>query len=179
MRVGSNRPVETDVRLICATNQNLQAMVAQERFRRDLLYRINTIHIEIPPLRQRREDIVPLARLFLEKYAAKYGKQGIRIDGEACRKLQEYDWYGNIRELQHTVEKAVIICDSMTIGQESLLMTPQQEEPNAGGVSTLEEMERNMIRRAIRLHESNMSAVAAQLGITRQTLYNKIKKYGL
>lgn len=179
MRVGSNRPVETDVRLICATNQNLQAMVAQERFRRDLLYRINTIHIEIPPLRQRREDIVPLARLFLEKYAAKYGKQGIRIDGEACRKLQEYDWYGNIRELQHTVEKAVIICDSMTIGQESLLMTPQQEEPNAGGVSTLEEMERNMIRQAIRLHESNMSAVAAQLGITRQTLYNKIKKYGL
>ena len=75
--------------------------------------------------------------------------------------------------------KAVIICDSMTIGQESLLMTPQQEEPNAGGVSTLEEMERNMIRQAIRLHESNMSAVAAQLGITRQTLYNKIKKYGL
>ena len=179
VRVGSNRPVETDVRLICATNQNLQAMVAQERFRRDLLYRINTIHIEIPPLRQRREDIVPLARLFLEKYAAKYGKQGIRIDEEACRKLQEYDWYGNIRELQHTVEKAVIICDSMTIGQESLLMTPQQEEPNAGGVSTLEEMERNMIRQAIRLHESNMSAVAAQLGITRQTLYNKIKKYGL
>ena len=179
VRVGSNRPVETDVRLICATNQNLQAMVAQERFRRDLLYRINTIHIEIPPLRQRREDIVPLARLFLEKYAAKYGKQGIRIAGEACRKLQEYDWYGNIRELQHTVEKAVIICDSMTIGQESLLMTPQQEEPNAGGVSTLEEMERNMIRQAIRLHESNMSAVAAQLGITRQTLYNKIKKYGL
>ena len=179
VRVGSNRPVETDVRLICATNQNLQAMVAQERFRRDLLYRINTIHIEIPPLRQRREDIVPLARLFLEKYAAKYGKQGIRIDGEACRKLQEYDWYGNIRELQHTVEKAVIICDSMAIGQESLLMTPQQEEPNAGGVSTLEEMERNMIRQAIRLHESNMSAVAAQLGITRQTLYNKIKKYGL
>ena len=102
-------------------------MVAQERFRRDLLYRINTIHIEIPPLRQRREDIVPLARLFLEKYAAKYGKQGIRIDGEACRKLQEYDWYGNIRELQHTVEKAVIICDSMTIGQESLLMTPQRK----------------------------------------------------
>ena len=179
VRVGSNRSVETDVRLICATNQNLQAMVAQERFRRDLLYRINTIHIEIPPLRQRREDIVPLARLFLEKYAAKYGKQGIRIDEEACRKLQEYDWYGNIRELQHTVEKAVIICDSMTIGQESLLMTPQQEEPNAGGVSTLEEMERNMIRQAIRLHESNMSAVAAQLGITRQTLYNKIKKYGL
>lgn len=179
VRVGSNKPIPTDIRLICATNRNLLDMVSKELFRKDLLYRINTIHVEIPPLRKRRRDILPLATMFLQKYAAKYNKPGMGIDESAARKLEEYPWYGNIRELQHTIEKAVIISDSADIRPESLHISLQENGAAAETASTLEEMERNMIRNAILSHGNNMSAVASQLGITRQTLYNKIKKYKL
>ena len=165
--------------LLCATNRNLPEMVTQKQFREDLLYRINTIHIEIPSLRERKEDILPLAEMFLSRYAAKYHKQGLGIDTGAQKKLRDYPWPGNIRELQHTVEKAVIVCETENIAEDNLLMASPQVSAAQPAVSTLEQMERDMIVRAIRINDGNMSAVAAQLGITRQTLYNKIKKYEL
>ena len=179
VKVGSNRPIPVDVRLVCATNRNLQKMVADKQFREDLFYRINTIHIEIPPLRERPEDIVPLGNLFLERYAAKYHKQGLMFDADVQRRLREYPWYGNVRELQHTVEKAVIVCDTECITAENLSLSQVSGPPATQTVVTLEEMERMAIRNAIRQNGNNMSAVATQLGITRQTLYNKIRKYGL
>ena len=178
VRVGSNTPLPVDIRLICATNRNLQQMVTEGSFREDLLYRINTIHVEIPPLRERPEDIEPLARMFWERYAAKYGKKIDRLSDKALLKLQEYPWYGNIRELQHAVERAVILCEGETLADSDfLLSTPTENAPE--NISTLEEMEINLIRRTIELTDGNLSQVASRLGITRQTLYNKIKKYGL
>jgi len=184
VRIGSNIPIDVDIRLISATNRNLFDMTAQGRFREDLLYRINTIHIDLPPLRQRREDILPLARLFLKRYAAKYHKPAGDFDAEARRQMEEYRWAGNIRELQHTVEKAVILSEGERIAASALLLrTEAPASAPAGaadaGTATLEEMERNMIAQAIRRQDGNLSAVAQQLGITRQTLYNKIKRYGL
>lgn len=178
VRVGSNTPLPVDIRLICATNRNLQQMVTEGSFREDLLYRINTIHVEIPPLRERPEDIEPLARMFWECYAAKYGKKIDRLSDKALLKLQEYPWYGNIRELQHAVERAVILCEGETLADSDfLLSTPTENTPE--NISTLEDMEINLIRRTIELTDGNLSQVASRLGITRQTLYNKIKKYGL
>ena len=178
VRVGSNRPVETDVRLICATNQNLQAMVAQERFRRDLLYRINTIHLELPPLRERKEDIRSLAERFLAHFSEVYGKTVGAFAPDALAAMESYAWPGNIRELRHTVEKAVIIADGDIVGKEELQSSRGvTSEPATGG--TLEEMERSMIQEALRRCDNNLSMVASSLGITRQTLYNKIKRYNI
>ncbi len=181
VRVGSNSPIPVDIRLISATNRDLNRMVAAGEFREDLLYRINTIHIELPPLSQRTEDIVPLARIFLKRYAAKYGKPCADFDNDAQAKMLGHDWAGNIRELQHTVEKAVIMADSDRITADELLISRREANDSkpAIAVSTLEEMERTMIADAMHRHEGNLSAVAAQLGVTRQTLYNKIKKYNL
>lgn len=179
VRVGSNTPVETDIRLICATNRNLFGMVAQGEFREDLLYRINTIHIDLPPLRQRREDILPLAESFLRRYAAKYNKPISGFDDAAVYEMNEYPWAGNIRELQHTVEKAVIMCDGGRIGPSTLLLRPMQTVLPPPSFSTLDEMERGMIEQAMTRCGGNLTEVARQLGITRQTLYNKIKRYGL
>ena len=181
VRVGSNTPRKVDIRLISATNRDLFGMVAEGSFREDLLYRINTIHIDLPPLRQRREDILPLSRKFLERYAAKYQKPITGFDAAAEHELVEHAWPGNIRELQHAVEKAVILSDGGPITPETLLLRPaaaavQTADP---GEATLEQMERTMIAQAMVRHGGNLSAVAQQLGITRQTLYNKIKRYGL
>ena len=181
VRVGSNEPIPVDVRLICATNADLDERVAQGKFREDLLYRINTIHLEIPPLRERKEDIIPLAELFIARFAKQYDKGTMTLSEDAKRKLKEHPWYGNIRELEHAIEKAVIISDSgvaicdagFHFPKKSLTPTRDSE------AETLEDMELVMIRKAIDKHDGNLSAVAAQLGITRQTLYNKMKKYGL
>ena len=180
VRVGSNEPIPVDVRLICATNANLDERVAQGKFREDLLYRINTIHLEIPPLRERKEDIIPLAELFIERFARQYNKGAMTLSEDARQKLKEHPWYGNIRELEHAVEKAVIISEDVTISY-TLFHFPKKSLSPAreSEAETLEEMELVMIRKAIDKHEGNLSAVAAQLGITRQTLYNKMKKYGL
>ena len=181
VRVGSNEPIPVDVRLICATNADLDERVAQGKFREDLLYRINTIHLEIPPLRERKEDIIPLAELFIARFAKQYDKGTMTLSEDAKRKLKEHPWYGNIRELEHAIEKAVIISDSgvaicdagFHFPKKSLTPTRDSE------AETLEDMELVMIRKAIDKHGGNLSAVAAQLGITRQTLYNKMKKHGL
>ncbi|WP_294142846.1 sigma-54 dependent transcriptional regulator [uncultured Sanguibacteroides sp.] len=177
-RVGSNKPIEVDIRLICATNSNLQEMVEKGLFREDLLYRINTIHIEIPPLRERGEDILLLSDFFLRKYGAKYGKRGLYLMEETKKCLLNYSWPGNVRELQHAIEKAVIMSDEEGLHPGDFLFKPTTDQLE-NTVSTLEEMEREMIRRAIERNDGNLSTVAVQLGITRQTLYNKIKKFNL
>lgn len=178
VRVGSNEPVPVDIRLICATNRNLQEMVDKGEFREDLLYRINTIHVEIPPLRNRREDIVPLAERFITRFCKQYDKAPISLTASACEKLTAHSWYGNIRELEHAIEKAVIICDGNSIPAEMFQLV-QKTEVQETEASTLEEMEKAMIRKALDKCGGNLSAVASQLGITRQTLYNKMKKFGL
>ena len=181
VRVGSNTPISVDIRLVCATNRDLPRMVSRGEFREDLLYRINTIHIEIPPLRERSEDILPLAGQFIDRFCRQYGKQTMRLAEDSCHKLERHTWPGNIRELEHAVEKAVIISDGSTLSAEAfpLPRIPAKTEEESTQASTLEDMERLMIRKALESCGGNLSAVASQLGITRQTLYNKMKKYGL
>ena len=180
VRVGSNEPIPVNIRLICATNCNLEEMVAKGKFREDLLYRINTIHIEIPPLRERKEDIIPLAQRFIDRFCKQYDKGNILLSTGAQEKLRTYPWYGNIRELEHAVEKAVIINEDGILSEEHFHFPRKVAAPaTETSVSTLEEMELQMIQKAIEKCNGNLSAVAAQLGITRQTLYNKMKKFGL
>lgn len=178
VRVGSNEPLPINIRLICATNRNLQEMVDRSEFREDLLYRINTIHVEIPPLRERKEDIVPLAERFITRFCKQYDKVPINLSPSAKEKLIAHPWYGNIRELEHAIEKAVIINDGTLIPAE-LFQLPRRTEMPDTAASTLEEMEMRMIQKALEKCNGNLSAVATQLGITRQTLYNKMKKFGL
>ncbi len=178
VRVGSNTPIPVNIRLISATNKDLQEMVQKGHFREDLLYRMNTIHIEIPPLRERPEDIIPLTEIFLTQYGNMYGKSNPTLSNDAKDKLKAQPWYGNIRELQHTVEKAVIISDSHILDADNFDF-PRKKEPEVKEATTLEEMEYNMIKNALDKYNGNLSLVASQLGISRQTLYNKIKRYEL
>lgn len=180
VRVGGSTQIPINVRLVCATNRNLQQMVNDGEFREDLLYRINTIHLELPALRQRKSDIVPLAERFLHQYGDLYNKVNLRFSEEAEKKLTSLPWYGNIRELQHAIEKAVILSDGRMISAEDIDGGNQQrKEKPLEEVQTLDEMESRMIEKTIRECEGNLSVVAARLGISRQTLYNKIKRYGL
>ena len=180
VRVGGSTQIPINVRLVCATNRNLQQMVNDGEFREDLLYRINTIHLELPALRQRKSDIVPLAERFLHQYGDLYNKLNLRFSEEAEKKLTSLPWYGNIRELQHAIEKAVILSDGGKISAEDIDGRNQtKREKPLEEVQTLDEMESRMIEKTIRECEGNLSVVAARLGISRQTLYNKIKRYGL
>lgn len=175
--VGSNQEIPVDIRLIAATNRDLNQMVKENLFREDLLYRINTIHLEVPPLRERREDIEQLAHHFLQLYGKKYDKTGLRMNALCLKKIKSYVWPGNIRELQHAVEKAVILSDNDILGPEyfpSAGMNLPSAEPE-----TLEEMERKMIAKALERNHRHLSLAAKQLGVSRQTLYNKMKKYEL
>ena len=184
IRVGSNQSIPVNIRLICATNRNLNEMVQANEFREDLLYRINTMHLEIPPLRKRPEDILPLAERFIARFCKQYDKVLLRLSDAAYTRLKAHPWYGNIRELEHAIEKAVIICDGSELPAELFQLpkrtdTPRSESSISAEAATLEEMERKMIQKALDTCNGNLSAVAAQLGITRQTLYNKMKKFGL
>ena len=180
VRVGGSTQIPVDVRLVCATNRNLQQMVNDGEFREDLLYRINTIHLELPALRQRKADIVPLANRFLRQYGDIYNKTTLRFSDEAEQKLTSLPWYGNIRELQHAIEKAVILSDGGMIAAEDIDGGNQtRREKPLEEVQTLDEMESRMIEKTIKECEGNLSVVAARLGISRQTLYNKIKRYGI
>lgn len=180
VRVGGSTQIPINVRLVCATNRNLQQMVNDGEFREDLLYRINTIHLELPALRHRKADIVPLANRFLRQYGDMYNKTNLRFSDEAERKLISLPWYGNIRELQHAIEKAVILSDGGMINAEDIDGGNQtRREKPLEEVQTLDEMESRMIEKTIKECEGNLSVVAARLGISRQTLYNKIKRYGI
>ncbi len=177
VRVGSNKSVEVDIRLICATNCNLEQMVADGLFREDLLYRINTIHIEVPPLREREGDIMLLAEFFLKRFGQKYDKPGLRINNSALEKMMEYSWPGNIRELQHTMERAVILSEGNVLKPTDFPFHAKPMQSLATEMVTLDEMEHHMITKALALHDGNYTAAAEQLGVSRQTLYNKLKRF--
>ena len=176
--VGSNKEVSVDIRLISTTNKELAKMVQSQDFRQDLLYRINTIQIELPPLRRRIEDIEILVNFFTGRYAAKYKKGPFTMDSSAMESLKRYSWPGNIRELQHTIEKAVILCEQETIRSHDLYLSPASH-PTYDETLTLEEMEKRMIRKELNTHSQNLTQVSKNLGISRPTLYKKMKKYGL
>ncbi len=180
VRVGGCHQIPVDVRIISATNRDLQQMVKDSEFREDLLYRINTIHLHLPSLRERKEDILPLAQRFLMQYSKLYDKTGLSFSEEASHKMTSLPWYGNIRELQHAVEKAVILSDSTRIGENDIEgnVSGKEEQPTETA-QTLDEMEKQLIAKTIKEQNGNLSNVAALLGISRQTLYNKIKKYSL
>ena len=177
VRVGTNKNISVDIRLICATNSNLEKMVDEGLFREDLLYRINTIQVEVPPLRDRDGDVLVLAEFYLKKFMSKYNKLGLRLNNIAQEKLTNYSWPGNVRELQHTMERAVILCEGDILKPTDFILNEKQSpaENNMGNV-TLDEMEIIMIKDALNKHNGNYSAAANQLGISRQTLYNRLKK---
>ena len=179
-RVGGTKSKKIDVRLISATNARLGQMVAEGTFRQDLLYRVNTVEVHIPPLRERGEDVLLLADFFLAKFAKKYGKQIRGIGREAKMMLMKYDWPGNVRELQHAVERAVIMADSSVLKPSNFMLQPVeqpvQEFDTDGLTMNLEELERDAIERAMRRADGNISRAAELLGITRYTLYRKLNK---
>ena len=172
-RLGGTKEIPINIRLISATNCNLQEMVREGTFREDLLYRMNTICLHLPPLRERKDEIIPLAQQFIKKFSDFYNKTPIEIDEKTRQQLLDYNWPGNIRELEHTMERAVIIGE-ISIPHYSL-PTSQSSIPSA----SLASMERDLIARTIRECDGNLTLVAQRLDIARQTLYNKIKKYGL
>ncbi|MFA5819942.1 MAG: sigma-54 dependent transcriptional regulator [Bacteroidales bacterium] len=178
VRVGSNKQIPIDIRLVCATNCDLVLMVREGRFREDLLYRINTIMIEVPPLRDRVDDIPILANYFLRVHGERYGKGALKINTHALEKLANHNWPGNVRELQHSIEKAVIMSDSPVLKPSDFVFSSTPRSVIHNEIS-LEEMEKKMILDSLKRFNNNMSIVAGKLGITRQTLYNKINKYGL
>jgi DNA-binding NtrC family response regulator len=176
--VGSNREHPVDIRLISTTNKNLLQMIREQTFRQDLLYRINTIQIELPPLRQRIEDIEILANFFIGKYSVKYKKNCLKLQDRTIDLLKKYQWPGNIRELQHTIEKAVILCDGDCLSPGDLYLN-QSHHVHTDETLTLEEMEKQMILKELKIQSQSLSLTARNLGISRTTLYKKMKKYGI
>lgn len=179
IRVGSNKSIDVDIRLICATNKSLTEMVENKTFREDLLYRINTIQIDIPPLRTRTEDIAGLADYFLKHFAARYDKPSIRIHKSAYEELERYHWPGNVRELKHTIEKAVILCDSDMLNPGDFFFKPVSSEKDAPSSLKMEEVEKWAIESVLRKSKGNLSKAAEILDISRTTLYSKMNKYNL
>ena len=185
VRVGGSRAIPVDIRLICATNMDLEALVREGRFREDLYYRINTVHIALPPLRERREDIVPLAQLFLERFAQKYRRPLTGIAPDAAQVLTEGRWSGNIRELQNCIEKAVILSEAETLTAKdldarSLSGTTESITPGpTGGLLRSPADEERLVRDAMARADGNISAAAKLLGVSRPTLYAKLKKYNI
>lgn len=176
VRVGSNTERPINIRLICATNSNLEEMVAKGTFREDLLYRINTIQIQLPPLRERGEDVLLLTNHFLEQLGNKYGKPNLSLNAGAKQKLMLYEWPGNVRELRHVVERAVILSETTVLGPDDFLLKSRSSQLLMESPNTLAEMEQVMIAKALEKFHGNHKAAAEHLGITRQTLYNKLKK---
>lgn len=180
-RVGSNTSRDIDIRLICATNLPIMDMVSSGEFRQDLLYRINTVEILLPPLRDRLEDIPMLAEHFLQVYRKKYRRPKAVLTAATVNRLKKYHWPGNVRELQHAIERAVILCDASTLKPTDFFFaTPEKHEDQLGIDSyNLEDLERRMIMKAINLHGGNIQAAARELGLTRPSLYRRMEKYGI
>ena len=180
-RVGDTKNIPIDIRLICATNMNLAEMVKQGRFREDLYYRINTVPLHLPPLRERQDEIVTLAMLFVERYAEKYHRQAKGLSDDAKTLLLNCKWSGNIRELQGCIEKAVIMSDNEIIGKDDLQICDSQlvDVQNKTQSQTLDDAEEQVIRNAMKKYNGNLSLVAKALNISRPTLYNRLKKYGI
>ena len=178
--VGSNDVQDIDARLICATNANLPKMVQEDQFRQDLLFRINTIEIHLPSLKDRKDDIPLLAEHFLKQYKVKYGKKGLFVPDYVIKKLIKYDWPGNIRELQHAIERAVIMSDGkqLHVGDFSLAETNPTENQAFDSLN-LDELEKWAITAAIKKHQGNVSNAAEELGLSRGAMYRRMEKYEL
>jgi DNA-binding NtrC family response regulator len=182
-RLGSNQPTPIDIRLICATNVPLSELANESRFRKDLIYRINTVEIMVPPLRRREEDIVLLARHFARNYTTKYMKPSLDFDTKAIEKLKSYHYPGNVRELQYTIERAVIMADGDVLQAKDLIFSPIEsgrpqaaDEPQELKLSTIE---KNAILKVIEKHNGNISKAAKELGLTRTALYRRLSKYDI
>jgi DNA-binding NtrC family response regulator len=178
-RVGANQSSEVDIRLICATNMPLLQMVDEGKFRQDLLYRMNTVEIRIPPLSERVDDIPLLANHFLNHYARKYRKDVVALAPEAMVKLKKYPWPGNVRELQHAIERAVIMADSNALQESDFLFSRKAQDTLTNDSLNLDDVERTAVVKAIQLHQGNISKAAEELGLTRASLYRRMEKYGL
>jgi len=180
-RVGATKSMPIDVRLICATNNNIHQEVAEGIFRQDLLYRINTVEIHLPPLRERTSDIPILADHFLKIYSKKYRKPIRNIQSSAVKKLNQYNWPGNVRELQHAIERAVIMCEGLSLGPDDFILSPGVR--NQGGLEldsyNLDEIEKNVIEKVLKQNQGNVTQAATQLGLTRTSLYRRMEKHGL
>ena len=180
-RVGDTKTIPVDIRLICATNKDLDKMVHDEEFREDLYYRINTMHLHLPALRERTDEILPLAEMFVEKFAEKYRRNVCGISADAAELLKGHSWSGNIRELSNCIEKAVILSENESLSAADLEIVPARkaESIEVSSTDTLEETEEKAIRAAMARFGGNLSMVAKSLEISRPTLYSKLKKYGI
>jgi DNA-binding NtrC family response regulator len=179
-KVGSKTPIPFDIRLVCATNKNLEELVSKNLFREDLYYRINTIVIEIPPLRDRGEDVVLLAEYFLKEYATKYEKFYLKFSSKTLDKLMKYNWPGNVRELRHTIEKAVILCESEVLMPEDFIISYVTQQPLINQKPpTFSEIEKQALQIALNNNNGSVLKASQELEIARQTMYNKMQKYNL
>lgn len=181
-RIGSNKSVPIDIRLICATNMPIYDMVGENMFRQDLLYRINTVEIHIPPLRERTEDLNALAEHFIDMYCRKYRKNPKSIPSATIKKLEKYKWPGNIRELQHAIERAVIMSEKSALQPEDFFFLSQSNETvneSQNETLDLDEVEKTTIKKAINKNGGNISKAAKELGLTRASLYRRLEKHGL
>jgi DNA-binding NtrC family response regulator len=182
-RVGANRPIQVDIRLICATNMPLYDMVESKQFRQDLLYRVNTIEISLPPLRDRKSDIEALAKFYISSYAQKYNKDINGVSEASLKRMQLYHWPGNVRELQHAIERAVIMTTNKILQPEDFFFGSKQQENKEDNLRledlNIEDMEKLLIRKALQLNDGNITKAANELGLTRSSLYRRLEKYGL
>lgn len=181
-RLGSNQPVPVDIRLICATNLPLMELANESKFRKDLVYRINTVEITVPPLRRRGIDIIELAKHFLKLYAGKYMKPVIKFDDAALQKLMQYHYPGNVRELQYIIERAIIMSDGDVLEPKDLIYSPIESAPpesNDADDLNLSSIEKNTILRVIEKHNGNITKAAKELGLTRTALYRRLSKYDI
>ena len=179
VRVGGTEPRPINIRLICATNMDLEKLVREGRFREDLYYRINTVHIALPALRERKEDIVPLSQMFLERFAEKYHRPLKGLDDQAKTVLESGRWSGNIRELQNVIEKAVILSEGRELTAKDIQLESAAKAAETTITAVGEAEEERLVREAMDRTDGNISAAAKMLGVSRPTLYAKLKKYGL
>lgn len=177
--IGSNKTIPINVRLICATNCNLYDMIAENSFRQDLLYRINTVEIKLPPLRERKEDIPELVNHYLIIFKQKYKKNNLQLCDKALKFLKQYTWFGNIRELRHAIERSVILSQSNLLTEKNFSFLEDKKTIDIVDINSLEEIEKNLITDTISKHNGNISNTAKELGLTRSALYRRIKKHGI
>lgn len=180
-RIGSNKPVDIDIRLICATNMPVYEMVAENTFRQDLLYRINTVELHLPPLRERQDDVTILAEHFTKVYCDKYRKPHKKLASSTLKKMTKYPWPGNIRELQHAIERAIIMSEGNILMPDDFFFLVQKADTPSEGIDNLnlDEVEKNVILKAVNKHSGNISKAAKELGLTRASLYRRLEKHGL
>ena len=180
-RVGNNKPISVDVRLICATNVNIQDLVNENKFRQDLLYRINTVEIHLPPLRDRVSDIPLLVEHFIKNYTKKYKKNIRGVNAEGLKKLMQYHWPGNVRELQHAIERAIIMSDSDMLEADDFLLSSQTQKIEGLDLTSfnLDEIEKAIITKVLKQYQGNITQAATELGLTRTSLYRRMEKYDL